>query len=106
MKTIRKYSLSLFFSAIILFVFFFISCDQPIPSQDKSVIPSDHTDIKQYAYHKYGARHPFAIDPITGETGCASDRCHHSDLKGGYARFNGKIASAPSCYQCHGKFWE
>jgi len=78
-----------------------IGCDGFFPSQQKETVPSDHTIDIQGVFHKPGLN-----DPLDEDSGCGSIHCHGSELKGGVAEMNGKATVVPSCYQCHGPFWE
>ena len=76
-------------------------CDGPFPTQSKIGPPADHTENEDGALHKSGSEEPFSES-----SGCSSDQCHHSDLRGGLAEVDGRVTVAPSCYQCHGEEWD
>lgn len=83
-----------------------LACAPPTTSDEKRGLPADHTDRIQGVLHK-----PGALDPYHYGNWCADPRCHHVDLKGGYARADIEpghgleAAATPSCFQCHGKLW-
>ena len=82
------------------------SCNRPVTWNEKSDLPSDHVVSLDGVSHKRGYDDPY-------ETGnwCADARCHHANLRGGFALaeiddVDGlEPAATPSCYQCHGKIW-
>ncbi len=81
---------------IVLVIIGLVGCEF-YPSQSKDEVPSDHTEMKGYAYHKPGMFLP--------QTHCAE--CHssngNSELKGGISTEGNQTAF--SCYQCHTDFW-
>jgi hypothetical protein len=90
---------------IIIMLLMIWGCSGGFPTETKKPVPSDHSRLIGTALHKNGQREPYAFDPVTGESNCASAKCHHSDLRGGLSQVNGVWTTAPSCYECHGKLW-
>ncbi len=91
----------------ILVVLLFAACEGgPFPSETKNQLPDGHVVRVKTAFHKEALFYPYGYDIKTGESNCASSRCHQPNLRGGIARDdNGVIKYAPSCYQCHTKLW-
>lgn len=75
--------------SLFIFVLFFslVSCSEEDSVSSNYNPPKDHTVNKDGIRHKPGLKSPLE--------NCVN--CHGSDLHGG--------ASAPSCYECHGKKW-
>ena len=78
-----------------------ISCELDFPTFQKSDLPAGHTENNRGALHKADSERPFSQN-----SGCSSNNCHQSDLKGGIAEIEGEQQIAPSCYQCHGRQWD
>ena len=91
----------------VLIAILVMSCVSPTTSDDKIGLPDDHVEQIDGVLHKRGAAEPYDY-----RNWCADPRCHHINLRGGYARAQidgdgGLVAAAtPSCYQCHGKLWQ
>jgi hypothetical protein len=85
----------------LLTVFILISCDLDFPTFTKSGLPAGHTVKNRGALHKMDPERPFSQN-----SGCSSNNCHQSDLKGGVAEIEGEQQIAPSCYQCHSRKWK
>ena len=84
---------------------FILACEDGFPIESKKNLPEGHTEQIGIAFHKNGYGEPFAYDASRGEANCAGAKCHHSDLRGGFAESDSIKLIAPSCFQCHGDLW-
>ncbi len=89
----------------IIILFLLMGCNGVFPTETKKPVPADHTRLLGNALHKPGERDPYSYDHVSGESNCASAKCHHSDLRGGLSQVNGVWTTAPSCYECHSRLW-
>lgn len=94
-KRISKRIVSFFLACL-----FIVGCDGPFPSTTKPNVPDDHTENIKGVFHKKGYEFPFKES-----SGCSETTCHQPDLDGGVADVDGRIAIAPSCFQCHETLW-